>query len=182
MSETRTHLKALATDQIRHANLAAASFRELGKAAGIKSSSVHYHFQSRDKLLTELLQDYNTDFFDRLDLMTEGMTKPRQRLLALFSIFEDSHKHQLQCMSLAYAASQHELSPASLEAVDHFLSRLEEWVTNTLANARLLPMPREQLARVLVSSLEGSLLFDRLHSEPRHLQATKDWICTLSSL
>ena len=80
MSETRAQLKHIAIDQIQQANLAAASFRELGKAAGIKSSSVHYHFQSRERLLTELLQDYDLKFFSELDAATAGTHRPRQRL------------------------------------------------------------------------------------------------------
>tara|TARA_R110001583_G_scaffold27021_3_gene96941 strand:+ start:1902 stop:2219 length:318 start_codon:yes stop_codon:yes gene_type:complete len=62
VSETRDHLKTIATDQICKNNLAAASFREMGKAAGIKSSSVHYHFKSRDALLLELATDYQHAF------------------------------------------------------------------------------------------------------------------------
>ncbi|TNC92064.1 MAG: hypothetical protein CSH36_06475 [Thalassolituus sp.] len=181
MSETRTQLKSLAIDQIRQANLQAASFRELGKAAGIKSSSVHYHFQSRDKLLTELLHDYDMEFFEHLDVLTEGIHRPKERLKALVSVFEQSHAEKRQCMSLAYAASPHELSDTSLAAVDKFIFHLENWVTDTLQNASLLPVPRDELACVIVAALEGSLLFDRLHDDPRHLNAARRWIASLSS-
>jgi TetR/AcrR family transcriptional repressor of nem operon len=45
----------------------------------------------------------------------------------------------------------------------------------------LLPISRQELACLIVSALEGSLLLDRLHPEPKHLNAAKTWISTLSS-
>ena len=181
MSETRAQLKHIAIDQIQQANLAAASFRELGKAAGIKSSSVHYHFQSRERLLTELLQDYDLKFFSELDAATASTHRPRLRLGALIDVFEHYHTHRRQCMSLAYAASPHELSDANLHAVQTFLEHMERWVEDALAKASLLPIPKDQLARVIVSALEGALLFDRLTDEPKHLNAARSWITSLSS-
>jgi len=181
MSETRVQLKHIAIDQIQHGNLAAASFRELGKAAGIKSSSVHYHFQSRERLLTELLQDYDLQFFSQLNKLTADTHRPRQRLTALIDIFEQNHAHRRQCMSLAYAASPHELSDTNLAAVSTFLEHLEDWVAESLSKASLLPIPKEQLACVVVSALEGALLFDRLYDEPKHLNAARNWVASLSS-
>lgn len=181
MSETRTQLKSIAIDQIRQANLSAASFRELGKAAGIKSSSVHYHFQSRDKLLTELLQDYDVDFFRHLNAQTSGLKRTKEKLFALIKVFEDGHHEKRQCMSLAYAASPQELSEDNLQAFHTFVEHLEDWVSEALSHASLLPIPRHELARLVVSSLEGSLLLDRLDTEPKHLNAAKLWISTLSS-
>lgn len=181
MSETRAHLKTIAIDQIRQANLSAASFRELGKAAGIKSSSVHYHFQSREKLLTELLQDYDVEFFLHLNAQTSAARRTKEKLLALIKVFEDGHKQKRQCMSLAYAASPQELSAANQEAFHIFVEHLEDWVAEALSHTSLLPIARQDLACLIVSALEGSLLLDRLNNEPRHLKAAKLWICTLSS-
>jgi TetR/AcrR family transcriptional repressor of nem operon len=84
-------------------------------------------------------------------------------------------------MSLAYAASPHELSDANLHAVQTFLEHMERWVEDALAKASLLPIPKDQLARVIVSALEGALLFDRLSDEPKHLNAARSWITSLSS-
>lgn len=181
MSETRKQLKCIAIDQIQQGNLAAASFRELGKAAGIKSSSVHYHFQSRERLLTELLQDYDLKFFTELDAATANTHRPRLRLSALVEVFEQYHNQRQQCMSLAYAASPHELSDANLQAVQTFIERMESWVEDALAKASLLPVPKDQLASVIVAALGGALLFDRLNDEPKHLNAAKNWISSLSS-
>jgi TetR/AcrR family transcriptional repressor of nem operon len=180
MSETRAQLKSIAIDQIRQANLSAASFRELGKAAGIKSSSVHYHFQSREKLLTELLQDYDVDFFRHLNAQTSDSRRTKEKLMALIKVFEDGHQQKRQCMSLAYAASPQELSEANLEAFHTFVAHLEDWVSEALNHASLLPISRQELACLIVSALEGSLLLDRLHPDPKHLNAAKAWISTLS--
>ena len=182
MSETRDQLKVLATEQIRADKLAAASFRELGKAAGIKSSSVHYHFQSRDNLLTEVFNDYRDQFFSKLENNTSGLTRPRQRLLALFDLFETDQKQEWQGLVSAYAAGVRELPPESQHDVRSFLVEVEQWIIATLESASFLPIPRESLAKVLISTLEGALLLDRLQEDPNYLEAVKKWICSLSSL
>jgi TetR/AcrR family transcriptional regulator, transcriptional repressor for nem operon len=182
MSDTRDQLKQLATGQIRRENLAAASFRELGKAAGIKASSVFYHFQSREQLLTELVRDYENEFFAQLDARTHGSDSPKQRLLALLDLFKQSQQQGKQCLCAAYAASSHELSDDSRAAVQQFFSRLEGWILEVLNKASLLPLPRETLAKVLLSSLEGALLIDRTAIENQHLDAIRQWINKLVSV
>jgi len=58
---------------------------------------------------------------------------------------------------------------------------MERWVEDALQKASLLPIPKDELACVIVSALEGSLLFDRLSDEPKHLNAARSWISSLSS-
>ncbi|WP_157729774.1 TetR/AcrR family transcriptional regulator [Bacterioplanes sanyensis] len=178
----RDQLKVIATQQIRHKTLAAASFRELGKAAGIKSSSVHYHFKSRDALLLELVKDYHRDFFADLSQRCSEISSPRQRLSTLADVFCDSHAKQMQCLCQAYAAGIDSLNDEHRQASQAFFDELQHWVSDTLANARLLALPRDELAKVVVSALEGSLLLDRGEQEQQRLQATKAWLTTLSSL
>ncbi|GGY49930.1 TetR family transcriptional regulator [Bacterioplanes sanyensis] len=182
MSEMRDQLKTIATEQIRKKTLAAASFRELGKAAGIKSSSVHYHFKSRDALLLELVKDYHRDFFAELKQRCDEVSSPRQRLRTLADMFCDSHANNMQCLCQAYAAGVDGLNDDHRQVVQAFFAELQQWVSDTLANARLLALPRDELAKVIVSALEGSLLLDRGEDEQQRLQATKAWLTTLSSL
>jgi len=49
----------------------ALSFRELAKAVGIKSSSIHYYFPTKDNLGAQLAHQYTDDF---LSYLTEVIT------------------------------------------------------------------------------------------------------------
>lgn len=182
MTDTRTQLKQIATEQIRRHTLHAASFREMGKVLGIKSSSVHYHFDNREALLQELVADYEQDFFRQLDERCADSNSPTQRLQELAALFLNSHRAQYQCLCLAFAAAGDEAGSAQKAAVQQFLQRLEAWVADTLARAHLLAMPRPELARVIVSALEGALLLDRDQAEPARLHAVCAWLKTLSRL
>lgn len=182
MTDTRSQLKQIATEQIRRHTLHAASFREMGKVLGIKSSSVHYHFDNRDALLQELVSDYEQDFFARLEECCADISSPRQRLQQLAGLFIDSHQQQQQCLCLAFAAAGDEASAEQHLAVQQFLRRLEQWVEDTLSRAHLLPLARPELARVIVSALEGALLLDRDQPQPLRLQATSQWLSTLTRL
>lgn len=182
MSEMRDQLKMIATEQIRQKTLAAASFRELGKAAGIKSSSVHYHFKSRDALLLELAKDYHKHFFNELQRRCRDISSPRQRLTILADVFCNDHKQQMQCLCQAYAAGIDSLNDDHRQVVQTFFTELQQWISHSLANARLLALPRDELAKVVVSALEGALMIDRGEAEQTRLQATKAWLATLSSL
>ncbi|MFK4753956.1 MULTISPECIES: TetR/AcrR family transcriptional regulator [Oceanospirillaceae] len=182
MSETRDHLKTIATDQICKNNLAAASFREMGKAAGIKSSSVHYHFKSRDALLLELATDYQHAFFAELQQRTEGITSPRQRLQQLCDLYTEHFTNNRQCLAQAYSAGMNELTEESQTAIHAFYEALFDWVLECLSSARFLPVSREALARVVVSALQGALVADRVGQDAVHLASVREWIGTLTSL
>ena len=182
MSETRDQLKQIAASQIRQKNLAAASFREMGKAAGIKSSSVHYHFKSRDALLLEVLQDYISQFSAELETRTENISSPRQRMLSLFDLCAEECSNDQQALLLAYIAGRHELTDASRDALSGFIEYLYQWLLDSLASARFLPVPRESLARVIVAAIEGAALADRGLGQPEHLAATREWVTSLTRL
>ena len=182
MTDTRQQLKQIATEHIRRHTLHAASFREMGKALGIKSSSVHYHFDNREALLLELVKDYEQDFFRQLDEGCAALNSPAQRLQVLASLFLQSHSTRYQCLCLAFAAAGDEASAAQHQAVQDFLQRLELWVTDTLTRAHLLPLAKPELARVIVSALEGALLLDRDQPQPMRLQAVCLWLKTLTHL
>ncbi len=182
MTDTRSQLKQIATEQIRRHTLHAASFREMGKVLGIKSSSVHYHFDNREALLLELVTDYEQEFFRQLDERCTGLTSPTQRLKELAAIFLNSHSAQYQCLCLAFAAAGDETSAEQRQAVQQFLQRLELWITDTLARAHLLPVSKPDLARVIISALEGALLLDRDQAEPLRLQAVCAWLKTITRL
>jgi TetR/AcrR family transcriptional regulator, transcriptional repressor for nem operon len=182
MSETRDQLKVIAAEQIRQKNLAAASFREMGKAAGIKSSSVHYHFKSRDALLQELLQDYIAQFLQELENRSDGITSPRQRMLNFFSLCSEEISNNQQSMIQAYVAGRHELTDAGREELNGFFESLYQWILDSLTPARFLPVPKESLARVVVAAVQGAALADRGRESHDHLQAVGEWITSLTRL
>ncbi|WP_221793249.1 TetR/AcrR family transcriptional regulator [Oceanobacter mangrovi] len=178
MSDTRDHLKSIATDQICAKNLAAASFREMGKEAGIKSSSVHYHFKSRDALLLELIKDYQKDFFAMLDERAEEATG-KQRLIVLCEVFTEFFTKDRQCMAQAYSSGSHELTPDSMTATRDFYEALYEWVLESLTTTRFLAVSRDALARVVVSAIQGALVADRVRDDAINLASVQDWLSSL---
>lgn len=176
MSDTRSQLKQIATEQIRRHTLHSASFREMGKVLGIKSSSVHYHFENREALLQELIDDYEQAFFSRLDALCEGISSPVKQLQTLASLFSDSHSQQYQCLCLAFAAAGSETSAAQRAAVERFLLRLEGWICTVLTSAGV-PQPATELqARFILSALEGALLLDRDQPEAQRLNAVIQYL------
>lgn len=182
MSDTRTQLKHIATEQIRRATLNAASFREMGKAADIKCSSVHYHFDNRDALLLELMTDYEQNFFRQLDERCLDMTSPSKRLQILVQLFLESHSQQFQCLSLAFAAAGPDTTTEQQLVVEQFIQRLEQWVIDSLARAHLLVMPKPELARLVISALQGAVLLDRQQQHPGRLIAVSAWLKTITRL
>lgn len=182
MSQTRDQLKEIASEQIALNNLAAASFREMGKAAGIKSSSVHYHFKSRDALVLELLTDYHKSFFSDLEKQAGDNSSPKFRLSCLFSMFLNLKQEGKQAIIQAYSADAGELNEDAKTAVNEFYEDMYNWVLDSLNSARFLPASREALARVVISSLQGALAMDRTREDSPHLAAVEEWINTLSSI
>lgn len=179
MTDTRSQLKQIATEQIRRHTLHAASFREMGKVLGIKSSSVHYHFENRDALLLELVNDYEQDFFAQLEQRCQGVSDPGQQLQQLAALFLLSQQSKYQCLCLAFAAAGDETSDQQRSAVEQFLRRLEVWISAVLARTADHSGNAQLLARVILSALEGALLLDRDQPQAPRLSAVSQWLTTL---
>lgn len=171
--DTKELLLAEARVQIARQGAAKTSFRTLGSALGIKSSSVHYHLGSKDRLLAQVAQDHRAAF---IDAMSEARPEtPQQRVLAVVEIFEAAFRAGHSCVCAAIGLNPESLDRDTKAALREYFDTLKSTLAEAYGDAGLGPRANT-LAQVTLAALEGALLIDHVRNGPDELGAVRSWI------
>lgn len=143
------------------------SFRDLAKAVGIKSASVHYHFPSKEDLGVALTRRYTDRFVDRLGDPASGDPSGRIRdYVAAFrkSLVEDG----LMCLCGLFGAEIDDLPHRVADETRRFFERNRDWLVVVLARDPDQPHAdaRETAALNLIARLQGAMILSRSLSDP----------------
>jgi TetR/AcrR family transcriptional repressor of nem operon len=179
MATTRDELLSKATATVRRGGSAALNFRDLGHAAGVKSSTVHYYFPTKSDLLSEIAAGYTAGFLEALEVGARGSTSFRQDILVLVDLFVGAQGQKLACLCGMLATEADLLEDSVKAAVNAFFATLQEWILRQ-ARVRGVSEPGGLsptiFARLLVSLLEGALLLSRLQAHKSSLAAAAEWV------
>jgi len=182
MTDIKKQLKDIATATVQRGGIYAVTMRELGKAVGIKSSSVMYHFENKDGLLREITMDYRDEFFTMLAEVEIKKTDLRQKLFALLDIFKDALGERKYCLFGMMAAEVQYLDKPTRKIVESFFDRLASWIEKQIKESHHQALKKHAVshARMLISGLEGALLLDKATGSQKNLDAMKHWIVTVT--
>lgn len=172
MSNIKEDLIKIATNTIQKSGIHKLTIRDLGAAVNIKSSSVMYHFKSKDGLMFELVKIYNENFFNHLDSINKSTDNVNVRLNKLVDIFEAVLLEDKLCLCGMLASENENLDLATKNQVKYFFEKLNKWVEDNLALINI----DKNISKVIVSSLEGGMLVDNLSCKEENLRAIRVWI------
>ena len=175
MNETKERLINIAIDTIQKYGINGLTLRDLGNAVGIKSASVLYHFKNKDGLLNNLIEVYNENFFLHLDEIDRKYTNPRERLNALVLLFEGVLDEDKLCLCGMLASDNEILDDITKNQTHNFFDRVEQWIEKNILELGL----DKNLSKIIISSLEGAMLIDKLYNKSERLKAVRVWIQTL---
>ena len=175
MDTVKDKLIEIATDTVQKSGINALTMRELGNAVGIKSSSVMYHFKSKDGLMYELVSSYSEGFTLYLENLTKKYSDPQTRLHKFIDIFEDVLKDGKFCLCGMLASQNENLDILTRDKTREFFAVSEVWVEETLTKEQNDVL----LAKVIISSLEVAMLLDKLDEKTQRLNAVRAWLKTL---
>lgn len=182
MSEKRLKLEEVATNAVQRSGLHNLSFRTLADEVGVKSSSVHYYFPEKSHLARALIEKYTVEFNDKLIAIDNKKLKPAKKLDAFIKIFEHVIKQDKFCLCGMMAAEVATLDDTNRQLLSDYFRQAENWLTTifdeTSENTTSSIKPRE-LARIVISGLEGAILLDRVDGERNHLRAQRKFLCNL---
>ena len=182
MSSNKQRLETLATDVVQRNGLSNLSFRTLGDAAGIKSSSVHYHFPEKSDLAQRLIERYAEEFFSQLHDIGKSRAGLKGKLGAFIALFEDVQTSNRLCLCGMMAAEMEQLNEDNRKILKQYFIDTEQWLADLLELHRgdlQGQLPSSQLAKALLAALEGALLVDRVAGNGQRLAAQKKLFLTL---
>ncbi len=174
MSAKRDQIEEVATQAIKSGGLSSVSFRTLADQVGVKSSSVHYHFPTKDDLAESVIRRYTKDFEETLVQIESENETPLDRLRAFIGTYEAAVENGDICLCGMMAAELSSLDEAGQLALRGYFRRNEEWLEELFASSDQLALdgvtPAE-LAQTFLAGLQGATLIDRAAGATRRLSA-----------
>ena len=179
MSDKRIELEEKALNTVQQIGLSNLSFRTLADDAGIKSSSVHYYFPEKTHLANTIIRNYSVQFKQKLDDIDQKHSQPLKKIESFIKIFEEVVNDDKLCLCGMMAAEIAILQDESRELLLNYFTQAEDWLCDIFkANEKQLHLdvkPR-QLARIVMSGLEGAILIDRVETKTNRLRAQRELI------
>ncbi len=179
MSNRRDQLEAIATKAVQQNGLNNLSFRTLADEVGVKSSSVHYYFPEKADLTRALIEKYSREFFSALESISQADSDPKIQLRSFVQLFENVLNDERLCLCGMLAAEVSTLSEENRALLTRFFTQAEDWLYQLFEQHKqqlIIATPPKQLAKIILSSLEGAMLIDRVENSKARTQMQYDFI------
>lgn len=174
MADKRGEIEKVATQAIKRDGFRSMSFRTLADEVGVKSSSVHYHFPTKDDLAEAVIRGYTQAFREALQAIDRRESSLVDKIDAFNELFAEVVSHDDICLCGMMAAEVSSLSDSARTALKDFFAACEAWLESVFeAHAAELDdtLSARELARIFLAGLEGATLIDRVDSGRDRLAA-----------
>ena len=182
MNDTKTKILDLAQMLCQQKGHRGFSFRDIAKELGIKSASVHHHFETKEDLLLALIARYRNGFEDCLKEIDRRSSSAVESVDAFFKLIESLLASNLRLCLCGMLASESEvLSPRVRSEVNLFFQTSAQWLTAVLTagvsrNELLLRGDPAVVAMAILSSLQGMLITSRVAGGSQIFRGMTDWL------
>ena len=174
VSAKRSEIEQAATSAIKREGFKSVSFRTLAEQVAVKSSSVHYHFRTKDDLAEAVIRSYTEAF----EAALHAIEQENETLLGKLDGFQDLFAEVVAqddiCLCGMMAAEVRSLGDGAKQALRAFFRISESWLEKTFAaHASELSgqLSAAELAGIFMAGLEGATLVDRVDGKVARLQA-----------
>ena len=167
-ADTRERLLDEAQTLVQARGFNAFSFKDLARSVGIRTPSVHYHFETKGDLGEALMERYLRELEAELAGLASRRSA-RARLRALIEMYRATEQSGMACLCGSFASDIETLPDALRPSVARYLDRTEDWIAEQIVAGQesgefsTRPGARD-LAALLVSALQGALFLGRARS------------------
>lgn len=164
----------------------AMSYRDLAAEIGIKTSSIHYYFPSKEDLALELVKRYRDAFKGALSKIDAETTDPNLKFKRYVDLFVGTVRDGKICLCGMFASDLVTLSDSTQSQVRKFFAENEEWLAGLLKEGRekgkfkFEGSPRIE-AETIFSMLEGAMIAARLFNDEKRLLSAAKWVQSVLS-
>lgn len=148
----------------RSGGYGAFSFREIARAVGIKSASVHYHFPTKEDLGEALVARYTDAFLEQLGDPADPNLRPQDKVERYVAGFRRAlQDDRLMCLCGLFGAEISVLPNRVASQTRTFYERSRDWLATALADDSRYPdePARDRAALALIARLEGAMILAR---------------------
>ncbi|TWG85434.1 TetR family transcriptional regulator [Cupriavidus gilardii J11] len=146
------------------------SYRDLAERVGVKTSSIHYYFPTKEDLALEAVNEYSARIARHIASIDTALPI-REQAEQYLAPWRSGCKAEQVCLAGMLAAESESLPPSVHAALQGFHRLNEEWLAGLLerAAAEVGDLPEgttaEALAKVLFGALQNGLVSARLFGQ-----------------
>ena len=153
------------------------SYADVAAELHVTKASLHYHFAGKAELGEALVQRYASRFNEALDHIAARRVDAKTKLDAYARLYTDVLRDERMCLCGMLAAEYQTLPEPMREAVLRFFDENEEWLASVLEQGERegslkLAAPPGDVARMIVSGLEGAMLVARTYGDLARFRAS----------
>lgn len=162
---------AIAERMIKDAGYNGFSFREIAKEIGIKSSSVHYHFPTKEQLAGKVAQNYKDSFFAKLGAPEDLIDKDQGPITIYTEVFRRVFLVDKKMCLCGMLGAQVDILPLEVATqIRSFFDQNINWLQRAYALLGNKNSSREKAISTL-ATLEGALILSRVANDVEYLDA-----------
>ncbi len=158
MTDTVQSILDVTEDMIRLGGYQGFSFRNIADAIGIKSSSVHYHFETKEKLAAATAKRYTKNFIASLGEPEEIRSQGINPVVHYISAFRNAILSEKgMCLCGILGAETSVLPDSIVSELDHFFDENISWLERAYRQISTTDNTSERAFQTL-SMLEGAMM------------------------
>jgi TetR/AcrR family transcriptional repressor of nem operon len=154
------------------------SYRDLAELVGVKTSSIHYYFPTKEDLVLEAVRVYS----DRMSTMMRGIDPalpPVEQATLYLKPVRETCGSDLICLCGMLATEALCLPEPVHKLLQAFYVMHEKWLTALLERAEKMrehayPVPPAQLAQVIFGAIQSGMIAARLFGDRERINAAAD--------
>lgn len=178
-SETAQRILDIASRLVQTRGFNGFSYAHIAAELGVTKASLHYHFRSKAELGIRLIERYERNFVEALEVIDQEARDDMDRLVRYARIYAGVLEKRQMCLCGMLAAEQGTLAEPMRRVLQHYFDINEDWLAVVLKRGRASRVlrfdgkPRE-LAAMLLGALEGAMMLARSYGDPRRFASAAD--------
>lgn len=167
MSEMRNELLNQAEELVRRRGYSGFSYADLSECVGIRKASIHYHFPAKKMLVATVLKSYRDRYAQALQRIERRFQNAIDRIDAYGRLYLGAVDKGLGCLCAALSAELAILPDDLKSGTAAFFREHLAWIEKVYAEGLRIgevnsTLDSVQAARLILTSLEGALMMERL--------------------
>ena len=171
LRDTKTEIMDVAEHAVRSHGANGFSYADLSDVVGIRKASIHYHFPTKDDLLTAIMERYSARIHDKLAEIKTQSTTAGDALGSFIDLYRAAlQEAETLCLCVAYSVNEDGLAEDTRKSIAGFRHNTQLWLEGlferALGDGSITELgSKEDEAAAALALVEGAQIGARLNSD-----------------
>ncbi|WP_420547874.1 TetR/AcrR family transcriptional regulator [Curvivirga sp.] len=175
LNKTALEILDIAENLTQTVGFNAFSYKDIQREVGVKTSSIHYYFPTKQDLATAIAKRYTDRFLSELDSINAKCKSGLEKLEGISKIFIDVSNANKLCLCGMLSSEILSLPEEGTAELRRFYAKTEAWISIAISQGieegDLKQVPSiSDSAIAFLASLEGAILIARTRNNKDYIQ------------